>query len=112
MTTEENPILESARHRGHLRRTGWRRAVAAGGAAWIAMAAYPAAAMAQADYTDQAVVPSPQVYVGSPDGKPELTLPLWRTTTDERRTLWVHFMEPPPDRPHFWDQTLQQLFPG
>ncbi|MCL7960187.1 MAG: matrixin family metalloprotease [marine benthic group bacterium] len=109
MNTKENPILESARHRGHLRRTGCRRAVVVGVAAWVAMAASPAAATAQADYTDQAVVPSPQVYVGSPDGGPEPTLPLWRTTTDERRTLWVYFMEPPPERPHFWDQTVRAM---
>lgn len=109
MNTEENPILEPARHRGHLRRARWRRAITAGVAAWVALAAFPAAAKAQVDYTGPAVVPSPLVYVGSLDGKPEPPLPLWRTTTDARRTLWVHFMEPPPERPHFWDQTVRAM---
>ena len=109
MNTEEKPILKSARHRGHLRRAGWRRSVAAGFAAWAAMAAFPAVAKAQVDYTGPAVVPAPRVYVGSLDGHPEPPLPLWRTTTDARRTLWVHFMEPPPGRPGFWDQAIRAM---
>ena len=109
MNTEENPILESAHYRGELRCAAWRRAVVTGVATWVVLAAFPAVAKAQVDYTAPAVVPSPQVYVGSLDGKHEPTLPLWRTSTDARRTLWVYFVDPPPERPHFWDLTVRAM---
>ena len=109
MNTEENPILQSAHYRRGRRSPGWQRTIAAGVATWVALAAFPPVAQAQVDYTGPAVVPSPQVYVGNLDGKNEPTLPLWRTTTDARRTLWVYFMEPPPERPHFWGETVRAM---
>ena len=109
MNTEEHPILESAHYRRGRRPPEWQRAIAAGVAIWVAMAAFPPVAQAQVDYTGPAVVPSPQVYVGSLDGKHEPAPPLWRTTTDARRTLWVYFTEPPPERPHFWDETVRAM---
>jgi len=103
---EEAVILAPANHR---ERKGWRRAIAAGAIAWLAVCAFPAVAGAQADYTGPAVVPPAEAYVGGLEDEPEAALPRWRIGTEAQRTLWVHFVSPPPERPDFWDETVRAM---
>lgn len=109
MSRKEELILGPVHHRERRRSAGWRRAVTAGAVAWLAVSTFPTVVIAQADYTGPAVVPPPEVYIGSLDGKHESPIPRWRTTSDARRTLWVHFAEAPPERPGFWDETIRAM---
>ncbi|NNK48271.1 MAG: matrixin family metalloprotease [Gemmatimonadetes bacterium] len=81
----------------------------AGASAGLTLCVFPAVAAAQADYRGPGVVPPADVYVGNLDGAHESAIPLWRTGTDEQRTLWVHFTDPPPERQEFWDGTLRAM---
>ncbi len=72
----------------------------------LATSVFPSVAAAQAEYNGPAVVPPADVYVSRADGPPESHLPLWRTGADEQRTLWVHFADPPPERPDFWNEAV------
>lgn len=65
--------------------------------------------MGQADYTGPAVVPPAEAYVGGAPGDPAHSLPLWRTGSETQRTIWVHFMDPPPGRPGFWEETVRAM---
>ncbi len=75
----------------------------------LALCAVPAIAVAQADHSGPAVVPPAEVYVSGPAGAHGSALPRWRTGTEEQRTLWVRFMDPPPERQNFWDGTLRAM---
>ncbi len=77
--------------------------------ALIAGAAAPAFAVAQADYSSPAVVPPTDAYVGGAVDSGERELHRWRTGTDTERTGWVHFAEPPDERPTFWDEAVRAL---
>jgi hypothetical protein len=77
--------------------------------ALFAGAAAPTFAVAQADYSSPAVVPPADAYVGDAVNGGERELHRWRTGTDTKRTLWVHFSEPPDGRPTFWDESVRAL---
>jgi hypothetical protein len=106
VSIEEGVILAPSSHRGM---KGWRPAVVAGAMAWLTVCAFPAVASAQADYTGPAVVPPADAYVGSLENEPEAALLRWRIGTEVQRTLWVHFMSPPPERSDFWDETVRAM---
>jgi len=77
--------------------------------AWLAVVGLPSAAPAQAEYSEPAVVPPADAYLGTPSGNSELVFHRWRTSEDAERTIWVHFVDPPAGRPRFWSETARAL---
>ena len=66
----------------------------------------PAAAQS-ADYAGPAVVRPADSYVASDELEDQV--PKWQTTGREERVLYVHFMDPPEDRPDFWEESVRAL---
>lgn len=85
------------------------RAVRIATTGWLVACLFPLTAVAQADHSGPAVVPPADAYLGAPDLGPEPTLPRWRIGDDAPRALWVHFADPPPQRPDFWEETVRAM---
>ena len=108
MKPGEDPIQEPGGHR-QTSPSGARRVVMIAATGWLGASLFPLAAVAQADHSGPAVVPPAEAYLGEPDGGAEPVLPRWQTGDDAPRTLWVHFGNPPPQRPGFWDETVRAM---
>jgi len=102
----ERPIEDraSSRMRG---RTHPGRAWLVGAGLAIGLGS-PALLSAQADYSGPAVVPPAEAYVSGRD-RPEERLPLWHTSADAERILWVYFTDPPPGRPAYWAEASRAM---
>jgi hypothetical protein len=55
------------------------------------------------------VVPPAEAYLGESDGTLESVVWRWQIGDDGPRTLWVHLLAPPPERPGFWDETVRAM---
>jgi hypothetical protein len=104
----EDPIEEPGGH-GQRRRSCAQRAVVLAAMGWLAAGQFPLSAVAQADHSGPAVVPPAEAYLGVPDAGVEPTLPRWQTGDDGPRILWVCFVDPPPERPDFWNETTRAM---
>ena len=107
MRPEERPIERSLRERP--RTCGRHQAVVVIVTAWLTVVGLPSAAPAQAEYSGPAVVPPADAYLGTPERRVAPVLHRWRTGGDAKRTIWVHFMDPPEGRPEFWSETDRAL---
>ena len=108
MKPAEDPIREPGGHR-QKKPAGAPRAVMIATMGGLAACLFPQTAVAQADHTGPAVVPPSEAYLGEPDAGAGRTLPRWETDDDTRRILWVYFVQPPPQRPGFWDETVRAM---
>ena len=108
MKPGEGPIQEPGVHR-QKRHSGAPRAVIIATMGWLAASLFPQSVLAQADHSGPAVVPPAEAYLGEPSPGAESALSRWQTGHDAPRTLWVYFVDSPPQRPDFWDETVRAM---